>query len=52
MIWNGLRLRSGHLQRKAYLYFAFVAACGPLQTHFHEKGRNRKRHLKTAEVPF
>ena len=43
---------SGHLQRKAYLYFAFVAPCGARQTHFHEKDRNGKRHLKTAEVPF
>ena len=43
---------SGYLQRKAYLYFAFVAPCGARQTHFHEKGRNGKRHLKTAEVPF
>lgn len=42
----------GHLQRKVYLYFAFVAACGPLQTHLHEKGRNGKRHLKTTEVPI
>ena len=25
--------------------------CGARQTHFHEKGRNGKRHLKTAEVP-
>ena len=29
-------LHSGHIQRKFYFYFAFVAACGPLQTHFHE----------------
>ena len=32
---NGLRLRSGHIQRKDYFYFAFVALCGALQTHFH-----------------
>mgnify|MGYP004510783439 CR=1 FL=1 len=23
--------------------FAFVAACGPLQTHFHGRGRNGKQ---------
>ena len=31
---------------KNILDFAFVAACGPLQTHFHERGRNGKRHLQ------
>ena len=27
--------------------FAFVALCGALQTHFHGKGRNGKRHMLT-----
>ena len=26
--------------------FAFVALCGALQTHFHRRGRNGKRHLQ------
>ena len=46
-IWNGLRLRSGHLQRKDYFYFAFVAACGPLQTLFSQEGLQRERQLQT-----
>lgn len=29
-------------QRKNYFILAFVAACGPLQTHFHEKSPYRK----------
>ena len=28
------------------LYFAFVALCGALQTHFHGRGRRGKRHLQ------
>ena len=32
-------------QRKKYFILAFVAACGPLQTHFHERGRRDKQHL-------
>ena len=28
------------------LNFAFVAACGPLQTHFHGRGRRGKRQLQ------
>ena len=32
-------------QRKNYFILAFVAACGPLQTHFHERGRRDKQHL-------
>ena len=30
------------LSGKFIFYFAFVAACRPLQTHFHERGRNWK----------
>ena len=30
---------------KNILNFAFVALCGALQTHFHKRGRNRKRQL-------
>ena len=31
---------------KNILNFAFVALCGALQTHFHGRGRNGKRHLQ------
>ena len=31
---------------KNFLNFAFVALCGALQTHFHGRGRNGKRHLQ------
>ena len=41
-----LPLRSSHIQRKNYFYFAFVALCGALQTHFHGRGRNGKPHLQ------
>ena len=34
-IWNARRVRFAHIQRKNYFYFAFVALCGALQTHFH-----------------
>ena len=30
-----------------FYIFAFVALCGALQTHFHGKGRNGKRHMLT-----
>ena len=39
-------LRSSHIQRNNYFYFAFVALCGTLQTPFHGRGRNGKRHLQ------
>ena len=39
-ILNGRRVRFGHIQRKNILNFAFVAACGPLQTHFHGREGN------------
>ena len=42
-ILNGRRVRFGHIQRKNILNFAFVAACGPLQTHFHGRGRDGKQ---------
>ena len=35
-------LHSSHLQRKDYFYFAFVAACGPLQTLFSREGSWRE----------
>ena len=38
-------LRSGHIQRKNYFNFAFVAACGLLQTHFHGWGRKGRWHI-------
>ncbi len=31
---------------KIIFNFAFVAACGPLQTHFHGWGRDPKLHLQ------
>ena len=37
-----LRIFSGRI----ILNFAFVALCGALQTHFHGRGRNGKRHLQ------
>ena len=39
-------LRFAHKERNNYFIFAFVAACGPLQTHFHERGRDGERHLQ------
>jgi hypothetical protein len=42
-ILDGRRVRFGHIQRKTILNFAFVAACGPLQTHFHGRGRDGKQ---------
>ena len=36
---------AGHIQRKNYFNFAFVAACGPLQTHFHGRGRKGRWHI-------
>ena len=32
--------------RRIILYFAFVALCGALQTHFHRRGHNGQRHLQ------
>ena len=42
---RSLLLHFGHNQRKYCLYFAFVATCGSLQTHFHGRGRRGERHL-------
>jgi len=33
-----LPLRSSHIQRKNYFYFAFVVLCGALQTLFSREG--------------
>ena len=53
MILNALRLRSGHIQRKNYFNFAFVAACGPLQTHFHGWGRKGRWHIcRLPRIPL
>ena len=38
-ILNGLRCALAIISGKIILNFAFVAACGPLQTHFHGRGR-------------
>ena len=51
-IWNGLRLRSGHLQRKDYFYFAFVAACGPLQTLFSQVGVAEENSICSLKALF
>ena len=53
MILNALRLRSGHIQRKNYFNFAFGAACGPLQTHFHGWGRKGRWHIcRLPRIPL
>ena len=46
-------LRSGHIQRKNYFNFAFGAACGPLQTHFHGWGRKGRWHIcRLPRIPL
>ena len=46
-------LRSGHIQRKNYFNFAFVATCGPLQTHFHGWGRKGRWHIcRLPRIPL
>ena len=46
-------LCSGHIQRKNYFNFAFVAACGPLQTHFHGWGRKGRWHIcRLPRIPL
>ncbi|WP_349152959.1 hypothetical protein, partial [Faecalibacterium tardum] len=45
-IWNARRVRFAHKQRKNYFYFAFVALCGALQTHFHGRGWERTPSVK------
>ena len=45
-IFNVLRC-AVHINSGRIIYnFAFVALCGALQTHFHRRGRNGKRHLQ------
>ena len=59
-IGNALRVALGIFSGKIILSFAFVALCGALQTHFHGRGRNGKRHLQrrflrkhgAADVPL
>ena len=46
MILNALRVALRIISGKIILNFAFVALCGALQTHFHGRGRNGKRHLQ------
>jgi hypothetical protein len=43
MIKNALRFALGIFRGKTIYNFVFVALCGVLQTHFHEKGRNGKQ---------
>jgi hypothetical protein len=43
--WPPLALWPSSAERIIY-NFAFVALCGALQTHFHGRGRNGKRHLQ------
>ena len=45
-IGNALRVALGIFSGKNILNFAFVALCGALQTHFHGRGREGKRHLQ------
>ena len=45
-IWNALRFALRIISGKNIINFAFVAACGPLQTHFHGRGRDGERHLR------
>ena len=37
-IWNARRVALGIFSGNIIFIFVFGAACGPLQTHFHEKG--------------
>ena len=46
MILNALRVALRIISGKIILNFAFVALCGALQTHFHGRGWNGKRHLQ------
>jgi hypothetical protein len=41
-------LRSDNNSGNSIFIFVFVAACGPLQTHFHRWGRYRKMHFSAA----
>ena len=46
-------LCSGHIQRKNYFNFAFVAGFGPLQTHFHGWGRKGRWHIcRLPRIPL
>ena len=47
-ILNALRVALRIISGNFILNFAFVALCGALQTHFHGRGRNGKRHLPQA----
>ena len=44
-------LRSAHKLRKDYFYFAFVAACGPLQTLFSREGNSLSQSLTALTAP-
>ena len=46
-IWNGFRCALAIFSGKKIYNFAFVAACGPLQTPFHGWGRKGKQPLHT-----
>ena len=50
-IWNGLRFALTILSGNILYSFAFVAACGPLQTHFHREGSYRKAAATTVDIP-
>ena len=46
MILNGLRLRSGHIQRKNYFKFRDIGTpAGVPISHFHRRGRKGEWHL-------
>ena len=44
-ILNALRVALRIISGIIILYFAFVALCGALQTHFHRRGRRGKRQF-------
>ena len=46
-IGNALRFALRIISGIIILYFAFVAVCGPLQTHFHERSLERTPSVKT-----
>ena len=46
-ILNGFRFALAIISGKNIFNFAFVALCGALQTHFHERGLERTPSVKT-----
>ena len=51
MIWNGLRVRSGHIQRKDYFNISRLshsAECS--KRYFHKWDRRGKQHLQSKSA--